>query len=324
MIKLRLPKIEATILPFGATLQSLVVPDRNGRMDDVLLGHDTVDGYLARRSFYGATIGRFANRIAGGRFGDTVIPANDGQNALHGGSEGFDRRVWEVVSIDDTQASFGLHSPDGDQGFQGNLRVQVKYELETSGINIEFIAETDHETPVNLTNHSFFNLGGNLRDAARMKDVMAHELTINASRYLPVTGGIPEGAPVLVEHTPFDFRKPQRIGGRIRDGHPQLKAGKGYDHNFCLDGEMAAELYDPASGRVMQVWTNQPGLQFYSGNFLDGTEAGKGGLTPRMGDALCLEPQLWPDSPNRPDFPNAMLQPGQIYCHRMRLSFSTR
>ncbi|MDH2327173.1 galactose mutarotase [Cereibacter sp. SYSU M97828] len=327
MIVLRAGVAQAHILPFGATIQALLVPDRNGVVDDIVLGHDELSAYHARRSFYGATIGRFANRIAGGRFEDVRIPANDGPNALHGGPEGFDRRVWTVRDASDQHATLSLVSPDGDQGFAGTLTATLQYhmkiEQEAIVLSLYFEASCDAETPVNLTHHGFFNLGGNLRDPARMRSVMDHELTLNASHYLPVDDtAIPlEIAPV--DGTPFDFRKPAIIGERIRSGHPQLMRGKGFDHNFCLDGPAAARLRDPVSGRVMEIVTDQPGLQFYSGNFLDGTERGKGGITPRMGDALCLEPQFWPDSPNRPDFPDATLRVGQTYRHRTEFRFTT-
>ncbi|WP_136684073.1 aldose epimerase family protein [Falsirhodobacter xinxiangensis] len=327
MIVLRAGVAEAHILPFGATIQSLLVPDRNGMVDDIVLGHDDMAGYLARRSFYGATIGRFANRIAGGRFGDVQAPANDGPNALHGGPDGFDRRVWTVEDVSDHHATLSIISPDGDQGFVGNVAAKLTFCMSIDAhavvLTMDCEASADAETPVNLTHHGFFNLGGNLRDPAKMRSVMEHELTIHASHYLPVDEVAIPLEVTTVEGTPFDFRTPQTIGERIRCGHPQLVRGKGYDHNFCLDGALAARLRDPVSGRVMEIVTDQPGLQFYSGNFLDGTEPGKGGVAPRMGDALCLEPQLWPDSPNRPDFPDAMLRPGQTYRHRTEFRFTT-
>lgn len=322
MIVLSIPgRIEARILPFGATLQSLLVPDRNGILDDIVLGHDSVDGYLARRDFYGATIGRFANRIAGGRFGSVQIPTNDGPNALHGGPDGFDRRMWQIVEVGGTFATLELTSPDGDQGFSGTVSARITYLVQDDVLSINIDATTDKETPVNLTHHSFFNLGGNLRDGLRMRSVMDHELRISASHYLSIDAhSIPDGPPLPVEGTAFDFRTPRRIGERIR----LPLHGRGYDHNFVLNDTNAAEVYDPVSGRAMQIVTDQPGLQFYSGNFLDGSQPGKGGLAPRMGDALCLEPQFWPDSPNRPDFPDATLRPGATYRHRTEFRFTTR
>ena len=333
----------ARILTIGATLSALELPDRTGALDDVVLGHDTGAEYLAHRGFLGATIGRYANRIAGGRFarGGAVyeVAPNDGANALHGGADGFDRRIWELRATGAGAAPFarfGLVSPEGDQGFPGRLDAEVTYRLSRDGaeirLDLEFRATCDAPTPVNMTNHAFFNLEGNLRDPARMRDVLDHRLTLHARRYLPVdAGAIPEGPPAPVAGTAFDFRAPARIGARLRAGEAQLLRGRGYDHNFCLDGfapgmaEMApaAEVFAPVSGRVMRLWTDQPGVQFYSGNFLDGRVPGKGGVAPRSGDAFCLEPQAWPDSPNRPDFPFAWLEPGTAYRHRSRLGFST-
>jgi aldose 1-epimerase len=333
----------ARILTLGATLAGLELPDRAGTLDDVVLGHDTGAEYRAHRGFFGATIGRYANRIAGGRFArDGIsyrVAPNDGPNALHGGADGFDRRLWEVREIGSDEAApfarLGLVSPDGDQGFPGRLEAEVTYRLSREGaetlLDITFRATSDAPTPVNMTNHAFFNLEGNLRDAGRMRDVMDHRLTLHAARYLPVdAGAIPEGPPSSVVDTAFDFRAPMPIGARIRAGAAQLLRGRGYDHNFCVDGyrtgaedmTLAAEVAAPVSGRVMRLWTDQPGVQFYSGNFLDGGVPGKGGVAPRSGDAFCLEPQAWPDSPNRPDFPFAWLEPGAEYHHRARFGFS--
>ncbi|TPE48532.1 aldose epimerase family protein [Amaricoccus solimangrovi] len=349
-ITLSLGRIRARILTLGASLAALEVPDREGRLDDVVLGHDTAAEYRAHRGFLGATIGRYANRIAGGRFAreGTVhqVAPNDGPNALHGGADGFDRRDWEVMAVSagaTPEARLRLVSPDGDQGFPGRLEAELSYRLvEEEGearLEIEMAARTDRPTPVNMTNHAFFNLEGNLASPELMRDVMDHRLTIHASRYLPVDAtAIPEGGPEPVAGTPFDFRAPRRIGEAIRAGTPQLLRGRGYDHNFCLDGvtdgalgwigagplTLAAEVWAPVSGRVARLWTDQPGLQFYSGNFLDGRVPGKGGVAPRAGDAFCLEPQAWPDSPNRPDFPFSWLEPGQEYRHRTRLGFSAR
>jgi aldose 1-epimerase len=312
-------------------------------LDDVVLGHDTAPEYLAHRGFLGATIGRYANRIAGGRFARDgarfEVTPNDGANALHGGADGFDQRIWEVRETGGTDAPFarlGLVSAEGDQGFPGRLDAEVTYRLSRTGaeilLDLEFRATCDAPTPVNMTNHAYFNLEGNLRDPDRMRDVLDHRLRLEASRYLPVdAGAIPEGPPAPVEGTAFDFRAPARIGSRIRAGAAQLLRGQGYDHNFCLEGfrpggeEMAfaAEVLAPVSGRMLRLWTNQPGVQFYSGNFLDGRVPGKGGVAPRSGDAFCLEPQAWPDSPNRPDFPFAWLEPGAEYRHRSRFGFST-
>ena len=328
-VTLRLPSgVEARIITFGAALQALILPDREGRLDDVVLGHDEPDGYLAHRSMYGATVGRYANRLAGGRIpGGQVVPNQNG-NALHGGPDGFDRRPWTIERCDGTAVTLSLFSPDGDQGFPGNLTARVTYALtDTDGpeLHLSFEAETDADTFVNLTNHSFFNLGGHLRDASRMRDVMGHVMQIDADRYLPVDATmIPEGPPVPVEGTPFDFRTPRPLGHAIRADDEQLRRGQGYDHNFCLNGGRAAVVHDPASGRWMEMWTDQPGVQLYSGNLLSPTRPGKGGLSPRVGDAFCLEPQRWPDSPNRPDFPPSLLRAGEVYRHETRLRFGVK
>ncbi|RIY03339.1 galactose mutarotase [Aureimonas flava] len=333
MVRLRAAGIEACILTYGATLQTLRVPDRDGRMDDVVLGHDALDGYVATRDFFGATIGRFANRIADGRFaldGERFqIPPNDGPNALHGGGpEGFDRHLWTIEETGGGDAPFvGLSrvSPDGECGFPGRLEVRVTYRLRAGEMEIAFEASTDRPTVVNLTNHAFFNLGG----TERVTGVLAHEIAIEADRFLPVgEGAIPRGEPAPVEGTAFDFRVPRAIGERIRAEEEQIRQGRGYDHNWCLRGasgtepRLAATLRDPASGRVMELLTDQPGVQFYSGNFLDGTAVGKHGLSYRMGDAVCLEPQGFPDAPNRPDFPTARLDPGETYRHRSIYRFT--
>ncbi|WP_128253388.1 aldose epimerase family protein [Falsirhodobacter deserti] len=322
-VTLRRPSgLEARIITFGAALQALIVPDRDGRLDDVVLGHDGPDGYLAHRDFFGATIGRFANRIAGGRFPGGQVPPNDGPNAVHGGPEGLDRRHWQIETVEDDAVTLSTHSPDGDQGFPGNLLVRVTYALEDDALSILWQAQTDRDTPVNLTNHSFFNLGGKLQGG--MRDVMGHVLQVNASRFLAVNAvSIPEN-PAPVEGTPFDFRQPRPLGEGIRQGVPQLLRVQGYDHCYCLDDQAAAVLHDPVTGRRMELWTDQPGLQVYSGNFLDGKRTGKGGLAPRMGDAICLEPQEWPDSPNRSDFPSPILRAGERYARQMRLRFSAQ
>lgn len=334
MISLALPSgIRATVDPCGATLVDLWVPDREGRLDDILLGHE-VPGQ-GPRMFYGSTVGRYANRIAGAAFtldGQAHrLAANDGPNCLHGGPEGFDARDWQVVGPDEASVTLQLVSPDGDQGFPGRLTAQVAYALSEDDagarLDITMTATTDRATPVSLTNHAYVNLGG-VRDAARLRGVGDHRLSVAAARLVPVdAAAIPLAeAPVAVEGTPFDFRHPARIGDRVRVGHPQLLAVRGIDHCFCLDGDgfrQAARLEHPETGRVMAVWTDQPGLQVYSGNWLDGTHRGKDGVAYRMGDAICLEPGAWPDAPNRPDFPSAILRPGECYRHRMALVFPT-
>ncbi|WP_279481659.1 galactose mutarotase [Aureimonas sp. SK2] len=331
IVHLRAQGIEARVLTYGATLQALLVPDREGRVDDIVLGHDDLDGYVAARSFYGATIGRYANRIAGGTFsidGERFqVPANDGPNALHGGPDGFDRQLWEIAGTGEGAEPFvrlSRTSPDGECGFPGRLDVDVTYRVRAGELEIAFEARTDRSTVVNLTNHAFFNLGG----TERLTDILGHELTIEADEFLSVgEGAIPVGGPADVAGTAFDFREATPVGTRVRAAEEQIRQGRGYDHNWCLRGaaggkpRLAATLRHPSNGRVMELLTDQSGVQFYSGNFLDGTSVGKNGLTYRMGDALCLEPQLYPDTPNRPDFPSARLDPGATYRHRSLYRF---
>jgi aldose 1-epimerase len=323
----------AAIITYGAAVQALHVPDRSGQLADVVLGHDTLAPYLAERRFFGATIGRYANRIAGGAFtldGTTCrLPANNGPNSLHGGVNGFDRKLWTVDDIREGPApsvTLSCVSPDGEEGYPGTLSTRLTYALTgPRELSIAFEATTDAPTVVNLTHHGFFNLA----DAGADGTILDHVLTIAADAYLPVDAtAIPAGGPAPVAGTPFDFRNPQPIGARIREGHEQLRLGRGYDHNYCLDGgrtdtpRLAARVEHPASGRVMELLTDQPGLQFYSGNFLDGTAAGKNGRLHRQSDAFCLEPQSWPDTPNRPDFPSARLDPGKVYRHTSIFRFS--
>ena len=334
MIPLALPSgIRAVIDPRGAALAELWVPDRDGRLDDILLGQEA-PGH-GPRMFYGSTVGRYANRIAGAGFllhgVRHALAANDGANCLHGGPDGFDARDWQVTAQDEATVTLRLVSPDGDQGFPGRLTAQVTYALaeDDAGarLDITMTATTDRVTPVSLTNHAYVNLGG-VRDAARLRGVGDHRLSVAASRFVPVdAAAIPLAeAPLQVEGTPFDFRQPARMGDRLRAGHPQLLAVRGIDHCFCLDGtgfRQAARLDHPGTGRAMTVWTDQPGLQVYSGNWLDGTHRGKEGVAYRMGDAICLEPGAWPDAPNRPDFPPSILRPDETYLHRMALVFPT-
>jgi aldose 1-epimerase len=324
---------EASVITYGAALQSLTTRDRAGQSEDVVFGHDDLESYLAARRFFGATIGRYANRIAGARCTldgtELRFDANNGANMLHGGHDGFDRRLWRIVDIAAEPVPtlvLSYASADGEGGFPGRLDVRAIYRISGSAeLTIAFEATTDRSTIVNLTNHSFFNLDG----ARSGTDILGHSLQIAADRYLAVDqGAIPlPGPPWPVEGTPFDFRKPEMIGARIRQDHEQLRRGRGYDHNFCLlsDGgvRLAARLVSPRSGRALELLTDQPGLQFYSGNFLDGSAAGKGGRLVRQSDALCLEPHKWPDTPNRPDFPSARLDPGQTYRHQAVYRFST-
>jgi aldose 1-epimerase len=325
---------EIAIITLGAAVQSLHVPGREGHCADIVLGHDDLSAYLARRSLFGATVGRCANRIAGASFvleGRRIeVTANNGANSLHGGAAGFDLRLWSIEALTDVPSPsvrLAYVSPDGEEGYPGKLDTRVTYTVTGgTGFSIVFEAETDRRTVVNLTHHSFFNLGG----VATAVDVFDHELLMAANAYLPVDDAlIPLGSSQPVAGTPFDFTRPQPIGARIRDGHEQLRLGRGYDHNFCLDGgrteqpRLAARVRHPASGRVMEILTDQPGLQLYSGNFLDGTVSGKHRRLHRQSDAFCLEPQAWPNAPNRPDYPSVQLDPGQVYRHHSIYRFST-
>jgi aldose 1-epimerase len=334
MVKLRGDNgFEVRIITYGAALQSIFTPDRTGRVADVVLGRDDLEGYIALRRFLGATIGRYANRVANGAFeldGHRFqLPTNDGANALHGGLEGFDRKNWAVTATGEKPAPFvtlSYVSPDGEEGYPGRLQTSITYSISGSmELSAAFSAETDKPTIVNLTNHSFFNLAG----VEAGGGILDHHLAIAADTYLPVSrAGIPLGTPGRVEGTPFDFRIRHRVGVRLHDVNEQLQIRQGYDHNFCLRGgvtpvpRLAARLEDPRSGRVLELLTNQPGVQFYSGNFLDGTVIGKYGRVHRQYDALCLEPQAYPDTPNRPDYPSARLDPGQTYRHTSLYRFS--
>jgi aldose 1-epimerase len=325
--------VEASIITYGASLQALLVPDAAGRRDDIVLGHEAFEGYLARRQFFGATVGRYAHRSAGARFmldgAEIQLAANNGVNALHGGLEGFDRRNWRIVGIEDGDrpaVTLAYSSADGEEGYPGALDVEVTWRLTgPMELSLDMTARTDRPTVVNLTNHSFFNLAG----ARSGRNILDHHLTVAADHFLAVDAGaipLPQ-PPCEVAGTPFDFRAGVEVGARIRDDHPQLRVGRGYDHNFCLSpasGEprFAARLAEPTSGRVLELFTNQPGLQVYSGNFLDGSTAGKGGRLHRQSDAICLEPHAWPNTPNRPDFPSARLAPGEVYRHSTHYRFA--
>ncbi|MFG2131703.1 aldose epimerase family protein [Streptomyces sp. NPDC048751] len=311
------------VLDYGGIVQSLEIPDRHGRYANVSLGFDTIEDYVAGSPYFGALIGRFGNRLAKGRFtldGEShQLPVNDGDNSLHGGTEGFDRRVWDVEPFTEGQdIGLRLHltSADGEMGYPGTLTVKVTYTLTGDGDwRVDYEATTDRPTVVNLTSHVYWNLAG--EGSGSVHD---HELRIAASRYLPVDAGlIPTGAPADVSGTPFDFREAKAVGRDLRVAHEQLLHCKGVDHNYVLDKgltdhpEHVATLRDPASGRTLRIATTEPGLQFYSGNFLDGTLVGSGGRVYRQGDALCLETQHFPDSPNQPSFPSTVLRPGQTY-----------
>ncbi len=314
--------IEAAVMNYGAILVSLKTPDRAGKLEDVTLGFDSLDGYLKPNPYFGAVIGRYGNRIGGASFKLNGVayklPANNGPNTLHGGLKGFDKVVWLAKDVSDAQGprlELTYLSKDGDEGFPGNLSATVVYTLTDSNeLRIDYSATTDKDTVVNLTNHSYWNLTG-----PSGTDILGHELTLYADRFTPVDKNlIPTGKLASVEGTPFDFRKPMVIGARINQPDEQIKFGGGYDHNFVLNSgggalAPAAKVYDPKSGRVMDVLTTEPGIQFYTGNFLDGTLTGKGGKVYSIRTGLCLETQHFPDSPNKPEFPSTTLKPGGKY-----------
>ena len=329
--------MEVKILTYGGIVQSISVPDRDGNLANVTLNQSDLEGYLDGHPYFGNITGRYANRIARGTFtldGEMYrLALNNGENTLHGGELGFDKVVWdasEVTDGDGVGLQLSRTSPDGEEGYPGALAVEVTYTLtDDDEIRIDYHATTDAPTVVNLTNHAYWNLSG--EGAGSTYD---HELQINASNYTPVDPTlIPTGEIAPVAGTAFDFTQPHAIGERIRDGSDdQLRIGQGYDHNFVLDRPspddasmiVAAEAYDPASGRVLTVSTTEPGIQFYSGNFLDGTVVGESGQVYRQGDGFALETQHYPDSPNQPDFPSTVLLPGEDYATTTIYAFSTR
>lgn len=328
--------VSARVLTYGATLQSLVAPDRTGKLADITLGYDDARDYELHPNYFGVTVGRFANRIAKGRFvldGKAYqLPLNNGPNSLHGGTAGFDKQVWRITSVvssaNAASVTMALTSADEDSGYPGKLDVSVTYSLDEAGaLTISFEARTDKPTVVNMTNHALFNLAG---EGSRL-GVLDHVLTIPASRYTPVDSTlIPTGELRPVAGTAFDFRRGRAVGEAWRDGRDeQIQIGRGYDHNWVLDKgttarpELAARLEDPASGRVLEVLSTEPGLQMYTGNFLDGTLVGKQGHLYRMGDGMVLEPQKFPDAPNQPTFPSARVDSGTPYRHTMIFRVST-
>nr|WP_314466288.1 aldose epimerase family protein [uncultured Novosphingobium sp.] len=319
------------VMTLGASIQSVMLPDRSGKAVDVAVGYDSLDGYIKAPEFFGATVGRVANRIARGRFtldGNAyTAPVNNGVNSLHGGTKGFDKVVWAVRAVKNgTEASVTMRytSPDGDMGYPGTLTTDATYSLdEQNRLRITYTATTDKPTVVNISNHAYWNLAGPGRTA------MDHLLTIPADRFTPTDEtSIPLGEHRAVEGTVFDFRKPTPVGARVRSGDDkQMVYGRGYDHNWVVgqgvtkDEHLMARVVEPTSGRGFELWSNQPGLQFYSGNFMDGTLTGKSGQIYREGDALVFEPQLFPDSPNQPQFPSVRLAPGQTYRNVMTYKF---
>lgn len=324
--------MEAKVITYGGALVSLKTPDRTGAMGDVVLGYDNLTGYTGGKAFFGALVGRYANRIAKGQFaidGKTYnVPKNDGANALHGGLRGFDKRVWTARELPGGALELTYISKDGEEGYPGTLTATVTYTLtDDNRLRLHYAAVTDKPTVLNLTNHSYFNLKGK-------GDILGHLVTLNADRYTPVDAGlIPTGKLLPVDGTPFDFRHPRTPGERIGQADEQLKLAKGYDHNWILNRtgvapgvlSLAARVAeDGVSGRVMEIYTDQPGIQFYTGNFLDGTEKGKGGQVYNLHAGFCFETQHYPDSPNEPTFPSTVLRPGQKYDTTTEFRFSTK
>lgn len=317
-------------MTYGGIITEIDVPDRWGRLGDVVLGFKTVGEYEAKSPYFGGLIGRYANRIAGGKFKldgkEYTLNLNNGANTLHGGKKGYDKVVWTVKPLNGASAELFYLSPDGEEGYPGNLNVKVTYTWTNDNeLKIAYEATTDKPTVINLTSHSYFNLAGEGSGT-----IENHILTVNADRYTPVDGGgIPMGEIAKVAGTPFDFRSGLPIGARIHSGTEQMVNGRGYDHNYVVnrnDGDgvtLDVSLYDPGTGRSLTISSDQPGLQFYTGNFLDGSIYGTSGKQYRQGDGLCLEPQHLPDSPNHPDFPSTRLDPGQVFKTTTIHKFST-
>jgi aldose 1-epimerase len=325
--------LEARIMTYGGVIVSLKVPDRNGNLGDVVFGCDTLDSYTATPPvpYFGALIGRYGNRIAKGQFtldGQTYhLDINNPPNSLHGGTNGFDKVLWTGKAVPtDSGPSLELTyvSKDGEEGYPGTLKVKAVYKLTADNrLRLEFTATTDKDTVVNLTAHTYWNLAGK-------GTILDHVVTINADKFTPVDENlIPTGVLQPVDGTPFDFRTPTAIGARIEQVNEQIKFGKGYDHNWVANKEMGkldvvASVYEPTTGRMLEVLSTEPGVQFYSGNFLDGTVTGKGGWVYQFRDALCFEPQHFPDSPNQPGFPSTVLKPGETYHNIIEYKFSTK
>ena len=328
--------MQDTVITYGGVLQSLKVPDKHGKVEDVVLGFDDVQGYQSGTAFFGATIGRFGNRLAGGAFeldGKRYqVPLNDGPNSLHGGAQGFDKHVWKATPVkakDSVGVTLTYLSKDGEMGFPGNLKTEVTYSLnDNNELHIDYKATTDKPTVLNLTNHSYFNLAG-----AGNGDILKQVATLHASHYTPVNATlIPTGELAPVKGTPMDFLKPTPIGQHIKEDHPQLKFAEpkqgGFDFNWALDNkgdvkQLAAEVHDPESGRRLQLFTTEPGVQFYTSNFLDGSVKGKAGKTYQHWSGFTLETQHFPDAPNQPTFASTRLNPGQTYTQNTVFKFTT-
>jgi aldose 1-epimerase len=322
--------VEAAITNYGGRLVTLKTPDRAGRSEDIVLGFDTLEGYLGHNPYFGALVGRFANRIANGKFdlsGKTyTLLQNNGSNALHGGARGFDKVAWKAALISangDPALELRYLSKDGEEGYPGNLDVEVTYSLgEDNTLRIDYAAATDCETVLNLTNHSYFNLAGHAQG-----NILDHQVILNADRFTPVGSDlIPTGDLRSVTGTPFDFSQPAAIGARIDANDEQIGFGNGYDHNFVLNRSgnglsLAARVHDPHSGRIMEVLTTQPGMQFYTGNHIHGEIRGKGGAAYGVRGGFCCETQRFPDSPNQPQFPSSALKPGERYRETTEFRF---
>lgn len=320
---LRTESVCVEVISLGCIITAIKTPDRHGQLEDVVLGFEDLESYLSNPRFFGAVVGRVANRIAKGRFTidgqEYKLAVNNGPNALHGGLRGFNKALWKSEMVKNG-VKFSHRSPDGEEGYPGNLQASVTYTLENHTLSVHYSARTDKTTPINLTNHSYFNLAGQ-----GTADIYDHEVTITAKAYLPVDDTmIPTGEVKSVENTPFDLRAPVLIGSRLKE-----VPGPGFDHNFCLwetentqEERLCARVVHPGSGRVLEVSTTQPGVQFYTANFLDGTLRGKGGACYPKHSALCLETQNWPDAVNQPRFPDALLKPEEEYSHTTRFKFT--
>ena len=325
--------VEARIITYGGIVVSLKVPDRNRKFDDVVLGYDNLEGYIKNNPYFGALIGRYGNRIAKGKFTlngvEYTLAKNNGENHLHGGIKGFDKVVWKASQVrgkNGAALQLTYLSKDGEEGYPGNLSVTAIYTLtDNNEVRIDYSATTDKDTILNLTNHSYFNLAG-----PGTTSILGHEVMINADRFTPVDKTlIPTGELRSVRGTPMDFTKPTTIGARIEQQDEQLIFGMGYDHNWVLNNSngqlgLAARVYEPTTGRVMEVYTTEPGMQFYTGNFLDGTITGKGGKVYHRRYGFCMETQHFPDSPNKPNFPSVVLKPGQKYTQTTIYKFSAK